>query len=1047
MAVDLGTARGRIEIDAKGVFTSMEAAGKSINKFQSRVTTAMVGVGIAVGAATTAVGLMKKGWEAVERGTELQLIESRFNRLADSIGSSGDALMSRLESATNGMMTNAQLMESATSIMSLGLGKTEDQTVRLATVVSKLGWDMQQVVLTFANNSKLRLDALGLSLEDVTKRAKELEEQGYSTDAAFDMAVIEAGEAKIELLGDQSQTTAGKIKIMKAAVQEAQDEFARGAAEGFAEALDAITSSAALTGDALSDASRGAGDLIGRWAGSYLMSYFGSDLAILIDRGRELEETQQNLEQQLAVSDDGLAAWAGTVEDAGDNTRDFNHMTLRAGVALIIAGERFKEAAAGSGKFGDSLDGLKAKAAAAKAELDAAAERATAYATAFGAVQADYVTERPEADEPLVTPEQTVTVRTRISGPTAEQAALAQRYRDELERLRETYGELTSGLGTFGMEQGKLDEAIAQTAGEIAHYETLLAGIPPAVDDVASSQQGLAVNVDAVRQAVYDQLVRIEAAPEVITAYATATGIMSEAQAEAALQAAAVKVKIEELATQIAEGMPIDQALADLDAFIAKIEGGAVPAADTLATEVPQALAPMSEEMSTQATTAGESVPANIATGIETTLSEATEAAAAAGLETAAAVAAGIEEGTPDTEAVMEAMGAAALDAWQPTVDEADAIGGAMIDGVIAGAEANRGALEAKMAEIARAAYESAMTELQAQSPSRLFMEMGESIIGGIVAGLDEEKDTLYGAMADIADELYGVATAGLAWLGDPLAMQLDAQDDLIRDLAGQVEAALEPFGLLGLRLGADVTDRLRGMELDQLRSSLYGLRYSNEYMTTPAVAAEVERLIALADERAAAEAELLRIQEEAAEVEERRLALEEERARLDFLQAQIDLVNTVRELGLSTSILEGLELGLDANAEDLVEAMRQVIARLIEAAEDELEIASPSRVGYGLMANFMDAMTRGIAENSRDPVDALADTYDAMLALEGRMTAAGLRPVGSGGGMGAAGVGGAAELRQNVTIFGGYNVALEGQPSADPLRELYFARLGYQGA
>jgi hypothetical protein len=143
---------------------------------------------------------------------QIDAMQNRFERLADSIGSSGDALMGRLQEATNGMMTSAQLMESATGIMSLGLGKTEDQTVRLATVVGKLGWDMQQVILTFANNSKMRLDALGLSVEDVTQRAKELEKQGYSTDAAFDMAVIEAGEAKIELLGDASQTTAGKAQ-------------------------------------------------------------------------------------------------------------------------------------------------------------------------------------------------------------------------------------------------------------------------------------------------------------------------------------------------------------------------------------------------------------------------------------------------------------------------------------------------------------------------------------------------------------------------------------------------------------------------------------------------------------------------------------------------------------------------------------------------------------------------------------------------------------------------------------------------------------------
>jgi uncharacterized protein YbdZ (MbtH family) len=68
--------------------------------------------------------------------------------------------------------------------------------VRLATVVGTLGWDMQQVILTFANLSTMRLDALGLSVEEVKNKQKELMEQGMSTAAAFKEAVIQAGEAR-----------------------------------------------------------------------------------------------------------------------------------------------------------------------------------------------------------------------------------------------------------------------------------------------------------------------------------------------------------------------------------------------------------------------------------------------------------------------------------------------------------------------------------------------------------------------------------------------------------------------------------------------------------------------------------------------------------------------------------------------------------------------------------------------------------------------------------------------------------------------------------
>ncbi len=132
----------------------------------------MLGVGVAIGAATAAVGLMKKGWETFERGAEIDALENRFERLADSIGSSGDVLMTRLKEATNGMMTSAELMESATGIMSLGLGKTEDQTVRLATVVGKLGWDMQQVILTMATIPRCGWIRWACQLKTLTTRGE-----------------------------------------------------------------------------------------------------------------------------------------------------------------------------------------------------------------------------------------------------------------------------------------------------------------------------------------------------------------------------------------------------------------------------------------------------------------------------------------------------------------------------------------------------------------------------------------------------------------------------------------------------------------------------------------------------------------------------------------------------------------------------------------------------------------------------------------------------------------------------------------------------------
>lgn len=162
-------------------------------------------------------------WQFLKEGADIELTASRFEKLAASIGSSGDEMLKAMQASTRGMVSNADIMANAGQIISLGLGKTEEEVVRLSTVVTKLGWDMSMVILTFANDSTRRLDSLGLSIEDVTGRAKLLEAQGYSTDKAFDLAVIEAGEAKIRLLGDAADTTAGDLKVLEASAQDAMN--------------------------------------------------------------------------------------------------------------------------------------------------------------------------------------------------------------------------------------------------------------------------------------------------------------------------------------------------------------------------------------------------------------------------------------------------------------------------------------------------------------------------------------------------------------------------------------------------------------------------------------------------------------------------------------------------------------------------------------------------------------------------------------------------------------------------------------------------------
>src|SRR5690606_2445834 len=153
----------------------------------------------------------------------LQTTAQRFDKLAHSIGSTSDAMLGDLRTATKGMISDMELMASASQIISLRLADNEGQVTRLATVVGTLGWDMQQVILTFANMSTMRLDALGLSVEEVKTKAAELEAAGMSAQEAFKEAVILAGEARLDAGGVSESEKA--FKQFEAAIADSRAEL------------------------------------------------------------------------------------------------------------------------------------------------------------------------------------------------------------------------------------------------------------------------------------------------------------------------------------------------------------------------------------------------------------------------------------------------------------------------------------------------------------------------------------------------------------------------------------------------------------------------------------------------------------------------------------------------------------------------------------------------------------------------------------------------------------------------------------------------------
>lgn len=259
------------EKDVKGLNNAVGDLDGGVQKSEKSLMSMGIQAGIA-GLSIGAVGVAaKKAYEFIGEGAELEFAAGKFDNLSVSINTTGDALLGKMKIATKGMISDAQLVASGSDIMSLGLAKTEDGVIRMATAVGALDLDMQVLALTLANDSTMRLDNLGLSLETVTKRKKELIASGFIGDA-FDEAVLIELEQKMLLLGDASETTAGKMKIIEASFADISD-----AAKIFGVNLAAVP-----------------------------LSEFSSDLVTFLDEVDRVNAAFSDLEERAGGSEGGL---------------------------------------------------------------------------------------------------------------------------------------------------------------------------------------------------------------------------------------------------------------------------------------------------------------------------------------------------------------------------------------------------------------------------------------------------------------------------------------------------------------------------------------------------------------------------------------------------------------------------------------------------------------------------------------------------------------------------------------------------------------------
>ena len=314
-----------------------QTQGQNFTSLATKIGTVTLALG---GVALTA----RQAFQAIERGAGLDLTRQRFDRLAESIGTTGDRLRNDLLQATSGMLSEAQAMSLATDLLGLNLADTSDEAVRLARIVTELDADIGELTLALTNQTTRRFDQLGVSVDGFDERLERLSET-MSDEQAFTMAFIEQAEAQIERVGGAADSTAGDVRRLQAAWQELRDTVALGLAE---EASDSL----AFLGDRnLVDNAEALGNAINNITiplGKFLVLLSGIGLAapglIILTKifGEGADEAE---EYESAVLD-----LENAISDLGDSAEETD------GPLRTLAHERFPELVVEMERVGETAE-------------------------------------------------------------------------------------------------------------------------------------------------------------------------------------------------------------------------------------------------------------------------------------------------------------------------------------------------------------------------------------------------------------------------------------------------------------------------------------------------------------------------------------------------------------------------------------------------------------------------------------------------------------------------------------------------------------------
>lgn len=215
---EIGADTGKLK---KGLQDSKQEMGDLRSGFEAGSKAIATGFGFIAAEAT----ILKKVFDFGKEQAQIQFTAEKFDTLAESIGTTGDVLLKDLKSATGGLIGDFELMASATDFMTLGLAKSREEAVRLTSAAGQLNMDMNQLVLTLTNQTTMRFDALGISVDGFDEKVQALKDTGMDANAAFNEAFLQQAEEQIAKVGSVTDSSVASFMKLEAATSNLSNEI------------------------------------------------------------------------------------------------------------------------------------------------------------------------------------------------------------------------------------------------------------------------------------------------------------------------------------------------------------------------------------------------------------------------------------------------------------------------------------------------------------------------------------------------------------------------------------------------------------------------------------------------------------------------------------------------------------------------------------------------------------------------------------------------------------------------------------------------------